>query len=77
MKENYNLVKSCQDTRKQLRTELASQERDMGESEGQRPGYSPDSFLGPGLLGRPWPEGNHNLRNGLFGRVFSYKPVQS
>jgi len=73
MKENYNLVKSCQDTAEQLRlrTGLASQGRGQKQTDGgQRPGWQVSDQLGrsprPGLLRSPWPKGKHNLRNDLF-----------
>lgn len=45
MKENDNLVRSCQDTREQLRLRMGaeSQGREPGRAEGQRPGCSPDT----------------------------------
>lgn len=66
MKENYNLVKSCQDTaeRLRLRTDAGEPGKGPGRTRGGR-GLADGQvgrFLGLGL-GSPWPKGSDDLRN--------------
>ena len=68
MKENYNLVKSCQGSAERLRHRTGAGE--PGKGPGQTRGGiglaagQAGGFLGPGLLGSRWPKGNNDLRNG-------------
>ena len=80
MKENYNLVKSCQGSAERLRHRTGAGE--PGKGPGQTRGGiglaagQAGGFLGPGLLGSRWPKGNNEFKEWPFS-LFPYQPVQS
>ena len=81
MKENYNLVKSCQGSAERLRLRTGASEPGKGPRQtrggrGLAAGQA-GRFLGPGLLGSHWPKGSNDLRNGHLVCLFPYQPVQS
>lgn len=78
MKENYNLVKSCQDTSEQLRLRMGSesQERSLGEPRARGlAAHQTHQFLA-GPAGQPQAKGHPPFKKWVFLEAFPHKLVQ-
>lgn len=79
MKENYNLVKSCQDTREQLRLRMGaeSQGRSLGEPRARGlAAHQTRQFLA-GPAGQPRAKGHPSFKKRFVWKFSPHKPVQS